>query len=80
MMNTLDRYIGKSILGAIFATLLTLVGLSAIIKFVEQFRSVGKGTYDVMQASLYTVLTIPKDIETFFPMAALLGALIALGN
>lgn len=80
MMNTLDRYIGKSILGAIFATLLTLVGLSAIIKFVEQFRSVGKGTYDVLQAVAFTFLTMPKDVETFFPMAALLGALIALGN
>lgn len=79
-MNTLERYIGKSILGTIFATLLMLVGLSAVIKFVEQFRSVGKGTYDSLQAVLYTVLTIPKDIETFFPMAALLGALIALGN
>ncbi|MCK3658798.1 lipopolysaccharide ABC transporter permease LptG [Pasteurellaceae bacterium Pebbles2] len=79
-MNTLDRYIGKSILGAIFATLLTLVGLSAIIKFVEQFRLVGKGTYDVSQAVMYTLLTVPKDLETFFPMAALLGALIALGN
>lgn len=80
MMNTLERYIGKSILGTIFATLLTLVGLSAIIKFVEQFRSVGSGTYDIWQAVAFTVLTIPKDIETFFPMAALLGALIALGN
>ena len=80
MMNTLDRYIGKSILGSIFATLLTLVGLSAIIKFVEQFRSVGKGTYDIWQALDFTGLTIPKDIETFFPMAALLGALMALGN
>ena len=80
MMNTLDRYIGKSILGAIFVTLLTLVGLSAIIKFVEQFRSIGTGTYDIVQATLFTLLTIPKDVETFFPMAALLGALIALGN
>jgi len=79
-MNTLERYIGKSILGTIFATLLMLVGLSAIIKFVEQFRSVGKGTYDIWQAIAYTVLTMPKDVETFFPMAALLGALIALGN
>ena len=59
---------------------MTLVGLSAIIKFVEQFRSVGKGTYDIWQAVIFTGLTIPKDIETFFPMAALLGALIALGN
>jgi len=80
LMNTLDRYIGKSILGAIFATLFTLVGLSAIIKFVEQFRSVGKGSYDIWQAVAYTGLTMPKDVETFFPMAALLGALIALGN
>ena len=80
MMNTLERYIGKSILGTIFATLFMLVGLSAIIKFVEQFRSVGKGTYDIWQAIAYTVLTMPKDVETFFPMAALLGALIALGN
>ncbi|SNV69925.1 lipopolysaccharide export system permease LptG [Pasteurella multocida] len=80
MMNTLDRYLGKSILGAIFATLIMLVGLSGIIKFVEQFRLVGKGTYDIWQAIAYTVLTMPKDVETFFPMAALLGSLIALGN
>lgn len=79
-MNTIERYIGKNILATIFATLFTLVGLSAIIKFVEQFRSVGKGSYDSLQAVFYTLLTIPKDIETFFPMAALLGALIALGN
>lgn len=79
-MNTLERYIGKSILGTIFATLITLVGLSAIIKFVEQFRSVGKGSYDILQAIAFTVLTMPKDVETFFPIAALLGALIALGN
>ena len=44
------------------------------------FRSVGKGTYDIWQAVAFTGLTIPKDIETFFPMAALLGALMALGN
>lgn len=33
-----------------------------------------------MASGNFTGLTIPKDIETFFPMAALLGALIALGN
>lgn len=80
MLNTLDRYIGKNILGTIFITLFTLVGLSTIIKFVEQFRSIGKGSYDSLQAITYTLLTMPKDIETFFPIAALLGVLIALGN
>ena len=80
ILSTLDRYIGKSMLGAIFATLFALVGLSGIIKFVEQFSKIGRGTYDMAQAALYTILTMPKDVETFFPMAALLGALIALGN
>lgn len=80
ILSTIDRYIGKSILGAIFATLFALVGLSAIIKFVEQFRSIGEGTYDIWKAGAFTILTIPKDIETFFPMAALLGGLIALGG
>ena len=66
LMNTLDRYIGKSILGAIFATLFTLVGLSAIIKFVEQFRSVGKGSYDIWQAGAYKGLPMQKMGKTFF--------------
>ena len=57
LMNTLDRYIGKSILGAIFATLFTLVGLSAIIKFVEQFRSVGRERFlrYLASGSLYRI-------------------------
>ena len=79
MFGVLDRYIGRTIFGTILITLLMLVGLSAIIKFVEQFRDVGKGSYDSLQAIYYTLLTMPRDIETFFPMAALLGALIGLG-
>ena len=80
ILSTLDRYIGKSMLSAIFATLFALVGLSGIIKFVEQFSKIGRGTYDMVHAALFTVLTMPKDVETFFPMAALIGGLIALGN
>ncbi len=59
--------------------LATFVGLSAIIKYVEQLRKVGQGSYDLLQALLYVGLSIPRDIEMFFPMAALLGALIGLG-
>ncbi len=80
ILSTLDRYIIKNILGGIFSTLFALIGLSAIIKFVEQFRNIGEGTYDIWKAGIFTFLTIPKDVETFFPMAALLGGLIALGG
>lgn len=28
---------------------------------------------------MYTLLSVPKDVQIFFPMAALLGALLGLG-
>ncbi|WP_425666101.1 LPS export ABC transporter permease LptG [Vibrio tubiashii] len=79
MFKILDLYIGRTIIATSSLVLATFVGLSAIIKYVEQLRKVGEGTYDLVQALLYVLLSIPRDIEMFFPMAALLGALIGLG-
>ncbi|MFV0548411.1 MAG: LPS export ABC transporter permease LptG [Limnobaculum xujianqingii] len=79
MFSVLDRYIGRTIFSTIMSTLFLLVSLSGIIKFVDQLRKTGKGDYDALGAGLYTLLSVPKDIETFFPMAALLGALLGLG-
>ncbi|MDV7105409.1 LPS export ABC transporter permease LptG [Vibrio sp. TH_r3] len=79
MFKILDLYIGRTIIATTFLTLSTLVGLSGIIKYVEQLRKVGRGTYDLIQALYFVLLGVPRDIEMFFPMATLLGALIALG-
>ncbi|RJG51525.1 LPS export ABC transporter permease LptG [Motilimonas pumila] len=79
-MGILDRYIGRTIIAATLLCLLTLVGLSAIIKFVEQLGKVGQGEYDLLAAAMYVLLKMPKEIELFFPMAALLGSLIGLGS
>lgn len=79
MFKVLDYYIGKTILSTIALTLSMLVGLSAIIKYVEQLRSVGQGTYTLFKALQFVVYSVPGDIEIFFPMAVLLGALIGLG-
>ncbi|ELO1778305.1 LPS export ABC transporter permease LptG [Vibrio fluvialis] len=79
MFKILDWYIGRTIIATTTLVLTTFIGLSGIIKYVEQLRKVGNGTYDLMQALLFVVLSIPRDIEMFFPMAALLGALIGLG-
>ncbi|MBJ7222420.1 MULTISPECIES: LPS export ABC transporter permease LptG [unclassified Brenneria] len=80
MFGVLDRYIGKTIFNTIMMTLFMLVSLSGIIKFVDQLRKVGQGGYSAFGAGLYTLLSVPKDIEIFFPMAALLGALLGLGT
>ncbi len=79
MFKILDLYIGRTILGTTALCLAILVGLSAIIKFVEQLRSVGEGAFSLFTAMQYVLLSIPRDIEMFFPMGVLLGALIGLG-
>ncbi|MBW3697496.1 lipopolysaccharide ABC transporter permease LptG [Vibrio sp. T187] len=79
MFKILDLYIGRTIIATTSLVLVTFVGLSGIIKYVEQLRKVGRGTYDLLQALYFVILSIPRDIEMFFPMAALLGALIGLG-
>ncbi|CAM4257415.1 LPS export ABC transporter permease LptG [Vibrio agarivorans] len=79
MFKLLDWYIGRTIIATSSLVLATFVGLSGIIKYVEQLRKVGQGSYDLLQALLFVLLSIPRDVEMFFPMAALLGALIGLG-
>ncbi|UUM30948.1 LPS export ABC transporter permease LptG [Vibrio japonicus] len=79
MFKILDLYIGRTIIATSTLVLATFIGLSGIIKYVEQLRKVGRGAYDLMHALYFVLLSIPRDIEMFFPMAALLGALIGLG-
>jgi lipopolysaccharide export system permease protein len=79
MFRLLDLYIARTLLGTVTVTLSVLVGLSALIKFVEQLRRVGQGDYDMAMAALYVLLSLPRDIEQFLPMATLLGGLIGMG-
>jgi lipopolysaccharide export system permease protein len=79
MFKLLDWYIGRTIIATTSLVLVTFLGLSGIIKYVDQLRKVGEGSYDMLKALLFVVLSLPRDVEVFFPMAALLGALIGLG-
>lgn len=78
-MKILDLYIARIIASTTFLTLAVFVSLSGIIKFVEQMKYVGRGSYDLSHAALYVLYAIPRDIELFFPMAALIGGLIGIG-
>lgn len=79
MMKTLDWYLGRSIIQTTGFALMVLVGISTLIKFIEQLKSVGRGSYDIATALLYTVYSMPGDLVVFFPMAALIGGLTGLG-
>jgi len=78
-MRILDAYIGKIITSTTFLTLSVFVSLSGIFKFVEQMKKVGQGDYDIAHAALFVFYSIPRDIELFFPMSALIGGLIGIG-
>ncbi|MCL1141994.1 LPS export ABC transporter permease LptG [Shewanella gaetbuli] len=78
-MNIIDFYISRVIIGTSAMCLLILTGLSGIIKWVDQLRVVGRGSYTMMDAGVYVLYLVPRDIEMFFPMAVLLGALIGMG-
>jgi lipopolysaccharide export system permease protein len=79
MLSILDRYIARTVLNTSLMSLAVLAGLSSLIRFVEQLKSVGKGTYTIADAGLFVLLSLPRDLEVFFPMAALLGGLIGMG-
>ena len=79
-MNILERYISKSILAMIFAVLLAISGLIFIVKLVEEFKDVGKGSYDAVIATYYALLMLPSDIKEIIPVVVLIGGLLGLGN
>ncbi|MCC2617315.1 LPS export ABC transporter permease LptG [Aestuariibacter halophilus] len=79
MFKILDLYIARTLLRTTAVSLLVLVGLSALIKFIEQMKYVGQGSYDMTTAGVYVLLSLPREIEQFFPMATMLGGLIGMG-
>lgn len=79
-MGILDRYIGKVIFYSTFLSMLVLMGLSAIIKFVEQMGNIGEGTYSAIDALYFVILKMIFELPIFFPMAALIGVLLGLGS
>lgn len=79
MFKILDVYIAKTLLATTAMSLSVLVGLSALIKFIEQMKQVGRGSYDMTVAGIYVLLSLPREVEQFFPMATLIGGLIGMG-
>ncbi|NCP66239.1 MAG: LPS export ABC transporter permease LptG [Paraglaciecola sp.] len=79
MFKILDWYIARTLLATTAMSLAVLTGLSLLIRFIEQMKQVGRGSYDMTVAAVYILLSFPRELEQFFPMATLVGGLIGLG-
>ena len=79
-LSLLDRYLGQFILLGVGVTLLALVSVFFFINFAGEVGDIGRGTYSLGAALLYTTLGIPNLIYELLPLASLIGALYALGH
>ncbi|MEE9570438.1 MAG: LPS export ABC transporter permease LptG [Gammaproteobacteria bacterium] len=79
-MNLLDRYIAGSILKGVAGVVMVLIAVVTAVEFVGQLDDVGTAQYEMQDALAYVALRTPRTIVQMLPAAALLGALLGLGN
>ncbi len=79
-MRLLDRYIVRSIVGHMALVLSVLVVLMALFLYVNEQGWVGVGHYGNLQAVWHVLLDLPATLLAFLPVAALFGALLAVGQ
>lgn len=80
MTSLLSRYVIRAVLGNTMLVMLVLLALSGLYLFITQQDDIGVGTFSVSDAFMYVGLTLPKYAFDLLPIAALIGALLALGN
>ncbi|HMK86193.1 MAG TPA: LptF/LptG family permease, partial [Steroidobacteraceae bacterium] len=79
-MNTLDRYLYRTVLIYTSMAMAVLLTLSALFVFISQQNDIGIGDYKTSEAFLYTLLNLPQETFELLPIGALIGALMGLGN
>ncbi|MCU7939885.1 MAG: LPS export ABC transporter permease LptG [gamma proteobacterium symbiont of Bathyaustriella thionipta] len=78
-MNILDRYIIKAVIYSTLLFLLIILSLYGFITLADNFKYIGKGTFEMNDAFYYTLFTLPRRMYQLFPFSVLLGAMMGLG-
>jgi lipopolysaccharide export system permease protein len=79
-VNTLDRYLYRTVLLYTFMAMTVLLVLGGLIVFISQQGDIGVGNYSAGDAFLFTLLNMPQQTFELLPIGALIGALMGLGN
>ena len=79
-MRTLTRYIGRDVLLSTLLLFVALLGLFTFFDLIAEMRDVGRGGYTLTTALLFVTLHIPSRIYELFPVAALIGTLLAIAQ
>ncbi|HEX3948721.1 MAG TPA: LPS export ABC transporter permease LptG [Steroidobacteraceae bacterium] len=79
-MNTLDRYLYRTVLLYTLMAMGVLLALGALVLFISQQGDIGVGSYGAGDAFLFTLLNMPQTAFELLPIGAMIGALMGLGN
>jgi lipopolysaccharide export system permease protein len=79
-LNRLRSYLIFGVLKGVSVVLLVLIAIVSAVEFVGQLDDVGIAQYGLNDALAYVALRIPRMVFEVLPAAALLGALLSLGN
>jgi lipopolysaccharide export system permease protein len=80
MTSILSRYVVKGVIGHTFLVLLVLLALSGLYLVITEQDDIGVGEYAAEDALLFVALSLPQYAFDMLPIAALIGALLALGS
>ncbi len=76
-MNLLTRYLGREIYASIALVFAALILLFAFLDLIHEMN-VMQGKYGLGYVLLFVVLTIPGHVYELFPVAVLIGTIVAL--
>jgi lipopolysaccharide export system permease protein len=79
-MNTLDRYLYRTVLIYTLMAMVVMLTLGALVLFISQQGDIGIGNYSAGDAFLNTLLNLPQTAFELLPIGAMIGALMGLGN
>lgn len=79
-MNTLDRYLYRTVLLYTLMTMAVLLALAALVLFISEQGDIGVGGYSAGDAFLFTLFNLPQSAFELLPIGAMIGALMGLGN
>jgi len=75
-----DLYIARIVILALVMVWAVLVGLDAILAVVDEIDQIGLGRYDFLGVVTYVAWSLPRRAYMMFPTAAVIGALMGLGQ
>ncbi len=79
-VNTLDRYLYRTVLLYTVMVMAFLLTLGGLFLFISQQNDIGVGSYGAGDAFLFTFLNLPQQAFELLPIGALIGALMGLGS